>query len=1067
MQFNNGTGWQLPQLGQGQQLTPPSRSPSSASLAAFTSSFRIPGILPANRVNRHEQQPMAQPVASNTSFVRLFAPTPQQESTNLFLQQHGRDTDTTVDWLPKGGPNPREFIDNSQAGLGFEFDPRPDSRLDRESRDRPLIRYTPEPRQFDAAPMEEPPIRPFTASSYHRSKLVTADGFVGNYVCAVLENRGTGREVGIASIDRETGLCVITQIADTPTYVRTIHHISIYPPSILLVPASGQPAWKNTMSGLTSQSSKRRRAQDDVDDENEQREQTQRTSTSMLIKCLEEICGIQASPYLRRHWNYHEGARWLDKLLVDDAEDVKDNNEQSAPRPSQDGAYHTQQSQDQAPSRPQTAWTNRTSLDFSAKASTRAAILVAVADKYYLLSAVAALFSYFTDQFSRVFTSKSLRIRYVVPEGNNTAHDLELVRNSIDPRSQDCLYGLLNHCASPMGKRLLKMNILQPLTDLQTLAARQEAVAECVRYEERFYAIQQSLRPIRDKSIDLDKLIHILSCPPKRGKETRLDTERKIESILSLRTLLSSLGPARAALQNASSGLLQAIWSFLDSEQIDRISESIHLTIDEDIAHAKGGITSRNAKMYAVRAERSPLLDVARQTYRENLEDITRLCDMEKRETGLDLNLKLVANGFLFQTRLDKTQMHTLPERFRNITRAKSGKIVTMTTIPLKQLNARLVEAMNEVCTMSDLIIEQLIEEIIGQVASLYKVSEALALLDMVVSFAHVSKCNDYVRPVFGETLDIRNARHPILDRVDIPTIGPPSAVSRRRQPFVPNDIYLAPGERVCLVTGPNMSGKSTFLRQIALITVLACIGCFVPATRATTPMPDAILSLLTHEDDPTQNLSTFAAEMRTSAFILSVGTPRSLVILDEMGRGTSPDEGCAVATAIIEEMINENGSKVFFATHFGELVDGLDGKEGFVCQHLEVSTIQRREDVGLVFHHKLHLGPGLNTHYSLQVAKMMGCFSNDFLERAEEVAVAEQAANADRDNAMNSETRERRKLLRRVVRDLCRLIQAPLQSEVSEGVEENAIRDAEKLIEKLATLQINAANELDATFEA
>lgn len=100
---------------------------------------------------------------------------------------------------------------------------------------------------------------------------------------------------------------MITQIADTPTYVRTIHHISMYPPSILLVPASGQTAWKNTMSGLTSQSSKRRRVQDDVDDVDEQGEQTQRTSTSMLIKCLEEICGIQASPYLRRHWNYHEG----------------------------------------------------------------------------------------------------------------------------------------------------------------------------------------------------------------------------------------------------------------------------------------------------------------------------------------------------------------------------------------------------------------------------------------------------------------------------------------------------------------------------------------------------------------------------------------------------------------------------------------------------------------------------------------------------------------------------------------------------------------------------------------
>ncbi|KAJ1018588.1 hypothetical protein NDA16_004870 [Ustilago loliicola] len=227
--------------------------------------------------------------------------------------------------------------------------------------------------------MDEPPLRPFTASSYHRSKLVTADGFVGNYVCAILENRGTGREVGIASIERETGLCVITQFADTPTYVRTIHHINMYPPSVLLVPASGQSGWKSAMSDFTSRSSKRQRMQDEEDesdsDEGSAAKQTQRTSTSMLIKCLEEICGIQASPYLRKHWNYHE-----------------EDEEAFAPRPSQEGAFRSQQSERPASSRPQTAWTNRASLDLSAKASTRAAILVAVADKYYLLSAVAALF---------------------------------------------------------------------------------------------------------------------------------------------------------------------------------------------------------------------------------------------------------------------------------------------------------------------------------------------------------------------------------------------------------------------------------------------------------------------------------------------------------------------------------------------------------------------------------------------------------------------------------------------------------------------------------------------------
>lgn len=400
--------------------------------------------------------------------------------------------------------------------------------------------------------------------------------------------------------------------------------------------------------------------------------------------------------------------------------------------------------------------------------------------------------------------------------------------------------------------------------------------------------------------------------------------------------------------------------------------------------------------------------------------------------------------------------MAGLSEHFTNIGRPKQGKTVTMLTLTLKKLNARLVESMQEVLSMSDNIIDGLIVDIVGDIAALYRVSEALSLLDMIVSFAHVSITNEYVRPAFGETLDIRNARHPILDRADIPTTGPPSVVTRRRRPFVPNDIYLSPRERVCLVTGPNMSGKSTFLRQIALITVLAAIGCFVPATRATLPIPDAMLSLLTHEDDATQNLSTFASEMRTSAFILSVGSPQSLVILDEMGRGTSPEEGCAVATAIIEELLNEKGSTVFFATHFGELVDGLNGKEGVVCQHLSVSTARRNEDVDLVFHHKLQLGPGLDTHYSLQVARQMRCFSTDFLQRAQQVAEAEQAAFEDMAAVLDIDTKERRKLLRQIVRDLVRL---------AKGDADDDDPDRDSLIERLSRIQLDATNSLNDSF--
>lgn len=413
-----------------------------------------------------------------------------------------------------------------------------------------------------------------------------------------------------------------------------------------------------------------------------------------------------------------------------------------------------------------------------------------------------------------------------------------------------------------------------------------------------------------------------------------------------------------------------------------------------------------------------------------------------------------------------------------------------------KKLNARLVDSMNEVCNMSESIIDELIEKITGRIASLNKVrrretcqpmyndmdrsrckclffavwpkvSEALALLDMIVSMAIVSRANDYVRPVLGDRLDICNARHPILDRVDILSAGTSSVVTRRRGVFVPNDIYLAPGERVCLITGPNMSGKSTLLRQIALITVMAGIGCFVPASRATLPIPDALLSLLTHEDDPTQNLSTFAAEMRTAAFILSLSSPKSLVILDEMGRGTSPEEGCAIATAVIENLTDAKGSTVFYATHFGELVEGLGWKEGIVCQHLNVSMVQKREQVDLVFHHKVHLGPGLDTHYSLQVAKMMGCFADGFLQRASQVAVTERAINDDVEGSLERHTRERRKVLSSLVRNLQRLDDESSDEIAFDDQDgSSARRDPQSLVEKLSRLQLEALQEVERTYQ-
>ncbi|PWZ00351.1 hypothetical protein BCV70DRAFT_159928 [Testicularia cyperi] len=839
--------------------------------------------------------------------------------------------------------------------------------------------------------LEKPPFtpsRPFTASSYHRSRLMTADGSIGNYVCALLENRGVGHEVGIASIDRDTGLCVVTQIADSSTYVHTIHHLSMHPPRILLVPASAFSVSHGDSSASASRVNKRvkRMQTQDLSTETEM-DRGKEAGGSMLIRCLEELFDIQATPYHRKHWNHVEGARYLDKLLVDDISvHVKGETETASHSdlPRRSRAYSAIR-------------TAGSSVDLDPETSTRAGILVAVAQKYYLLSAVSALFDFFTETFNRLFTPKSLRIRFVVPRESAV-----LTLRWSDFRC----------CATPMGRRLLKTNILQPLANTGTICIRQDAVAEFIRGEERFYAVREALKPLRIGSIDLDKLIHSLSAKEKRILSERIQTERKIEHILSLRTLLRSIGPLQAALQGCSSQLLLSIEQFLESEELTLIREAIDTTIDEDIIHARGGLGSRNAKMYAIKAERSPLLDVARETYRENINDILELCDRETRDHGLALKPKMIANGFLFQTQFDSGRTQRLADHFTNITYARNGRNVTMMTLELKKLNARLLDSMNEVCTMSDIIIEELREEIVDKVAALYKVSEAISILDMIVSFAQVSIANGYVRPDFGDTFDIRDARHPILDRCDT-SVGRSTNVAVRRPEFVANDIIFAPQDHFCLVTGPNLSGKSTLLRQIALITVMAGVGCFVPAARASLSMPDALLSLLTHEEDPAQNLSTFAAEMRTSAFILSIASPKSLVLLDELGRGTSPEEGCAIAAALSEELIVKCKSTVFFATHFGELIDGLAGQDGVTFRHLEVGRLQRAGDA-LVFHHKLHEGPGRDTHYSLQVARMMHCFGDAFMERAERIA-ANEKGRSDTATETSDAVRRRRNILRGV----------------------------------------------------
>lgn len=264
-------------------------------------------------------------------------------------------------------------------------------------------------------------------------------------------------------------------------------------------------------------------------------------------------------------------------------------------------------------------------------------------------------------------------------------------------------------------------------------------------------------------------------------------------------------------------------------------------------------------------------------------------------------------------------------------------------------------DALDEALILSDKVVQDLVEEILSHTGALYKASEAVALVDMLWSFAHVSIMRRYTRPEFTGTLAIKSGKHPILETVQSPGT------------LVANDVYCDDASRFQVIQGPNMSGKSTYLRQIGLLTVMAMCGCFVPAEYASFSVHDALLTRLSNDDDLEKCLSTFASEMATSAMILGLATPRTLVLVDELGRGTSPREGVGISHAIAEGLIMTKAF-VFFATHFNELATTLTRQPTVVYLHLLVQLNKRTvSNFGMTFQYKILDGPASEIqHYGI-----------------------------------------------------------------------------------------------------
>ncbi|KAJ7456917.1 muts domain V-domain-containing protein [Mycena latifolia] len=710
---------------------------------------------------------------------------------------------------------------------------------------------------------------------------------------------------------------------------------------------------------------------------------------SMLVEYIcEEFPGVPVEPIGRKYWNETGGLEFISQLCVEDDE--------------------------------------------------RAGTLLAVANKYYALSAVCALFKHAETKLNTRFASGSLRIRYVPVEGTmmidpDTARNLELVGNMSFKKSSHSLYGTLNHTYTAMASRLLRVNILSPITAQKSIDARLDVVEELVQSEERFTEVRSGLKPLN--KMDFDKLIASLASSETKESSTAKPAAARVSQMLEVRNLVRNLPALQKALEGSQSQLLKIIYEMLSDERLAKIERLVCENLNEDGAPAKGGIAAVNARVYAVKANCNRLLDVARETYKENVGDIFALNRTLSEAHGLPLSLTYHETGFVFTLRKNELEGE-LPRGFINAS-LKKGKWA-FSSMDLKKMNARMKDALDETLILSEKIIQDLAAEILVDVGALYKASEAVALLDMLWSFAHTSIMHNYVRPEFTGTLAIKSGRHPILEMIK-------SAGS-----LVPNDVYCDDSSSFQIVQGPKTrAGKSTYLRQVGLLTVLAMCGCFVPAEYASfrrVKIHDALLTRLSNDDDMEKSLSTFASEMASSAMILGLASPQSLVLIDELGRGTSPREGVGISHAIAEGLI-ELKCFVFFATHFNELTTTLSRQPSVVNLHLSVQrTSKQGANFGVTFQYKIVDGaPNESNHYGLELARLAD-LPNDVLAEGRRVAKSLAALHArHEEDSESSKIAIRRKALLR------------LRTQLTQALDHSALPD-EELLTYIGRFQVDIA---------
>ncbi|MEI6045404.1 MAG: DNA mismatch repair protein MutS [Chloroflexota bacterium] len=536
-----------------------------------------------------------------------------------------------------------------------------------------------------------------------------------------------------------------------------------------------------------------------------------------------------------------------------------------------------------------------------------------------------------------------------------TRRNLELLESGRSGSKKHSLYGVLDQTRTSMGGRMLHRWLNQPLLDLKELQPRQDAVAA-------FYA-ETSLR---------DGMVALLREVQDIERLTARASQRVAspQELFALRFSLEQVPTIRTLLEDASDSAQVFANQLAELDPCSDISELIASALVDEPPNKLGKGNADNP-VYAIRPGFSADLDRLKSSTREAKEWIAELTKTEQARTGIN-NLKVGFNlVFGYYIEITSTNLSRVPKDYiRKQTLANGERYITP---ELKEKENIVLTASEKIERLERELFRGILEKIRESRARLLATATALAELDVFCSLAEVAVEHSYCRPTLnnGPAIKLSGGRHPVVE------------AANREHIFVPNDTCLSSQqEQILVITGPNMAGKSTFLRQAALIVLMAQIGAFVPADSATIGLVDRIFTRVGAQDDIATGQSTFMVEMTETSYILSHATPRSLIILDEVGRGTSTYDGLAIAQAVIEYIHNNPkcGAKTLFATHYHELIELAN-----VLPRVRNFNVAVTEEGNKVLFLRKVVPGGADRSYGIHVAQLAG-LPRSLIHRAEEL---------------------------------------------------------------------------------